>query len=288
LIRIGDFARLGQVSVVTLRHYDEIGLLKPGRTDEATGYRYYSVAQLDDLNHILALKDVGFSLDQIETVLQGLSSDQLGDMLRAKHLEAQRALVDEQARLTRIRERLHSIEGEDAMPDYEVTLRTVAPLLVASRTVTIPTNREVPAYLDEAYGEVYRHISVQGAKDAGPCLAIWHQPAATLANEVVEAVVPVDRAVASSAAVKVYELPQAQVASAAHRGAFESLTRLHATLLSWIESNSYQVVGPYREVYTGEDSGLSSVEVQYPVVKAQQHDDGPLISRDDRTTSREA
>lgn len=268
MIKIGDFARLGQVSVVTLRHYDEIGLLTPSRVDDSTGYRYYSVAQLDDLNHILALKELGFSLDQVDKVLRGLSADQLKDMLTAKHLEAQQLLVEEQARLARIRDRLNSIEREDTTPGYEVTLRTVAAQIVVSRTLTVPTNHEVPAYLDEAYGEVYRHIAAAGAQDAGPCLAIWHQPAAVLANEVVEAGVPVDRRVAGSADVKVYELPQAQVASAAHHGEFENLTLLHATLLSWIESNKYQIVGPYREVYVNEDGDRpSSVEVQYPVVE---------------------
>ncbi len=255
--------------MVTLRHYDEIGLLKPGRIDESTGYRYYSVSQLDKLNHILALKDLGFSLDQIEKALQGLSPEQLGDMLRVKHLEAQQQLADEQARLRRIRDRLNSIDQEDAMTDYEVVLKTVAPQLVASRMLTISTNHEVPEQLGTAYGDVYGYINAQGAHDAGPCLAIWHQPAAILANEVVEAVVPIDRPMAGSGAVKVYELPQAEVASSAHVGDFENLTRLHATLLSWMESNSYQVIGPYREIYLNEgDDSPSSVEVQYPVAKA--------------------
>ena len=52
MLKIGDFARLGQVSVVTLRHYDEIGLLKPLQVDPSTGYRYYSRAQLHQLSII--------------------------------------------------------------------------------------------------------------------------------------------------------------------------------------------------------------------------------------------
>ena len=156
------------------------------------------------------------------------------------------------------------------MPDYEVRLQTVVAQLVASHALTIPTNHEVSAYLDRAYGEVYGHIAAEGANPSGPCLAIWHQPASTLANEVVEAVVPVDRDIASSAAVKVYELPLAQMATAAHHGDFENLTRLHAALLSWIEDNSYQVVGPYREIYVNAGGeGPSSVEVQYPVVRSR-------------------
>jgi len=63
LIKIGDFARLSHVSVVTLRHYDEIGLLRPVAVDGVTGYRYYAAAQLPRLNRIVALKDLGFSLE---------------------------------------------------------------------------------------------------------------------------------------------------------------------------------------------------------------------------------
>jgi DNA-binding transcriptional MerR regulator len=58
MIKIGDFAHLSQVSVVTLRYYDEMDLLKPVKVDDFTGYRYYSAEQLSRLNRILALKDL--------------------------------------------------------------------------------------------------------------------------------------------------------------------------------------------------------------------------------------
>ncbi len=270
MIKIGDFARLGQVSVVTLRHYDEIELLKPVHVDNFTGYRYYSVAQLSQLHHILALKDLGFSLEQIEQTLSGLNNDQLRGMLKLKQMEVQQHLADEQARLSRIRSRLKQIEMEDTMPDYDVVLKTVPPILIASRKVTIPTNDQVPAYLGEAYDEVYNHIKMQGAKDTGACFAVWHQPAAILANEIAEAAVPVDHAVPSSERVKVYELPQTQVASAVHHGDFDNFVQLHAVLLDWIESNNYQIIGPYREIYIkhNDDRSASDTEIQYPVVKA--------------------
>jgi DNA-binding transcriptional MerR regulator len=87
VIKIGDFARLIQVSVVTLRHYDEIGLFKPAVVDRQNGYRYYSVAQLPRLYRILALKDLGFSLEQIDKVLSGLTLEQLRGMLKMKQAE---------------------------------------------------------------------------------------------------------------------------------------------------------------------------------------------------------
>ena len=69
MLRIGEFSQLGQVSVRTLHHYDERGLLKPAEIDNWTGYRFYSVKQLPRLNRILALKDLGFSLDQISRLV---------------------------------------------------------------------------------------------------------------------------------------------------------------------------------------------------------------------------
>ncbi len=132
MIRIGDFARLSQVSIVTLRHYDEFGLLEPIAVDPVTGYRYYSVGQLPRLNRILSLKDFGFSLEQIRDVLKdGVTLEQLHGMLRLKRAEVERRLTDEQERLARIEARLRQIEQENTMPDYEVVLKNVAPILVA-------------------------------------------------------------------------------------------------------------------------------------------------------------
>lgn len=62
MISIGDFARLGRVSVRMLRHYDEIGLLRPARVDQSIEYRYDRAVQLSQLNRIIGLKDLGFFL----------------------------------------------------------------------------------------------------------------------------------------------------------------------------------------------------------------------------------
>jgi len=63
---IGEFARMAQVSRRQLRHWDEIGLLQPAKVDPKTGYRYYSATQLTTLNRVVALKELGLSLDQIQ------------------------------------------------------------------------------------------------------------------------------------------------------------------------------------------------------------------------------
>ncbi len=268
MIRIGDFARIARVSVVTLRHYDEIGLLEPASVDETTGYRYYSAKQLTRVSRILALKELGFSLGQVREVLDGVTLEQLVGMLKMKRAQSQKALVDEQRRLARIAAYLRQIESEDDMPDYNVMLKEAPAMTIASRRVTVPTNDQVPEVLGAAFDEAYALIKARGARELAPCLAIWHQGAEVLANEDVEAAVPVERLFAGDQRVKVYDLPATQVASVVHEGDYAGMGQAHAALLSWVESNHVRLVGSYREVYlepAGQSPKDAVTEIQYPV-----------------------
>jgi DNA-binding transcriptional MerR regulator len=271
MIKIGDFARLSQVSVVTLRYYDEMELLKPVTVDHFTGYRYYSAGQLPRLNRILALKDLGFSLEQIRLMLaDGLSLEQLRGMLKMQRSEVEQRLSAEWERLLRIEARLRQIELEDKMPDYDVVIKTTPAMLVAARRVTIPTNDQVPAFLGPAYAEVYDYIRKQGARDNGQCLTLWHSPADVYANEDAEAMVSIDRPLTGTETVKVFELPPTQVAAVVHQGDFEEFTQGHAALLEWIDANGYRIVGPYREIYIKHEKDHLSdtiTEIQFPVEK---------------------
>lgn len=97
MFRIGEFSRIVQLSVRVLRHYDEIGLLVPARVDPASGYRHYSPAQLADAHRIIALKELGLSLEQIRKLTaEQVSTEELAGMLQ---MESARA-GDNQGRLT--------------------------------------------------------------------------------------------------------------------------------------------------------------------------------------------
>ena len=271
MIKIGDFARLSQVSVVTLRYYDEMDLLKPVKVDNLTGYRYYGADQLPILNRILALKDLGFSLEQIKLMLvDGLSLEQLRSMLTLQRAEVEKRIKDERERLVRIEARLRQIELEDKMPNYDVVVKTVPAMWVAACRVTMPTNDQVPEYLKPAYAKVYDYLRQEGVRDNDLCLTIWHSPADVYFNEDAEAVVPVERSLPGTDDVNVYQLPPTQVASVVHHGSFEEFTQGHAALLEWIDANGYKIVGPYREIYIKHDkSNLADTitEIQFPVEK---------------------
>jgi DNA-binding transcriptional MerR regulator len=116
MIKIGEFSKLVQVPVPTLRYYDEIGLLKPIEVDRFTGYRYYSASQLPRLHRILALKGLGFSLEQIAAVLaEGLTLEQMRGMLRLRHAQISQQLIETQNQLVEVEARLHQIEQEEKL-----------------------------------------------------------------------------------------------------------------------------------------------------------------------------
>ena len=129
--RIGEFARLGGVSVRTLRHYDELGLLQPARVDPETGYRGYDARQLQRLNRLVALKDPGFGLTEAERLLDDVGADELRGMLRLRRAELEDRIAEDRARLDRVEARLHAIEQEHDMPD-DVSIKTFPAVRVAA------------------------------------------------------------------------------------------------------------------------------------------------------------
>src|SRR6478736_6703466 len=150
MIKIGEFSKLVQVPVATLRHYDQMGLLKPVEVDRFTGYRYYSADQLPRLHRILALKGLGFSLEQIGLVLaEGLTPEQMRGMLRLRHAQIRQDLVEAQSRLVEVEVRLHQIEREDRLATYDVILKDVEPQLVALVRAILPDHHAVGALFGE-------------------------------------------------------------------------------------------------------------------------------------------
>ena len=104
MFQIGEFSKLSRVSKRLLHHYEELGLFKPARVDPFTGYRYYSARQIPELNRILALKDLGFSLKQIEQVIKDdISNKEIRGMLRLKQVEVETGLIRRAAKTTQNR-----------------------------------------------------------------------------------------------------------------------------------------------------------------------------------------
>ncbi len=128
MLKIGEFSRLSQVPVKTLRYYDEIDLFKPSQTDRFTDYRYYTLDQLPRIHSIMALKELGLSLEEIAQLLhKDLPSEQIRGMFRRKQAEVQRRLLEEQTRLAQIEFRLRQIEMKGMMESVDIVIKRIEP-----------------------------------------------------------------------------------------------------------------------------------------------------------------
>lgn len=278
MLKIGDFSKLAQVSVKTLRYYGKLGLLKPAWVDRFTGYRYYTLGQLPRLNRILALKDLGFSLQQIQQLLRDdLSASELRGMMRMRHAELERRIQAEQTRLARVETRLRQIEQEGAMPDYEVVLKTVRPQRVAGIRAVIPAYRDVAELFEELRGYLRAQKVSVDAMCSG--IAIYYDAEYRDRGIDAEAAAPLAKRLRDTPRAVVHELPGVEtMACVVHQGSYDGLPNAYNSLMAWIEANGYRVAGPNRDVYLqGPERRLRAglgpgpanciTEVQFPVTR---------------------
>lgn len=270
MFKIGDFSKLSQVSAKTLRYYDEIDLLKPGEIDRFTGYRYYSMAQLARLHRILALKDLGLSLEQIQRMLdQALPAAQIHGMLKLKQAEIEQHIENEQARLARVATLLRQIEQEDIMPTQEIVIKHIEPQRVAAIHDVVPTF----AAQGQLWGELDTYLGQHNISPIGPCLTIYHDPEFREHDVELEVCEPVARSVAGDERVKVHELPAVDsMACILHHGGFHNVGETYAALLRWIETNGYRISGCNREVYLLAVAGPHT-QAKYPAEYLTDSDD---------------
>jgi len=268
MIKIGDFSKISQVSVKTLRYYAEIGLLNPAQTDPFTGYRFYTIEQLPYINRIFALKDLGFSLDQIAQVLsKGLTAEELRGILRLKQAEIQVRLRSDQEMLARVEARLKLIEQEDQMPTYDVVIKNVVPIHVASTRALIPSYPEQ----GKLWQTLESALVARQTQPNGPCFTLYHSEEPEIDAEVCE---PLAAPIQVSGAIQSYTLPGAEVASTMHHGPFLTIGEAYAALIQWIECNGYHICGPTREIFlhtpgNGSQTDPNTLtEIQFPVTKA--------------------
>jgi DNA-binding transcriptional MerR regulator len=220
MFSIGEFARLGGVSVRTLRHYDEIGLLRPATVDPDTGYRGYSAARLGQISRIIALKELGLSLAQVRRLLDGVTLGELRGMLLLRRAQFEHEVDQHTNQLLGVEARLSSIAKEDGMPDD----------IVAK---TIP------------FDQLGIHDRV---KEAGPRIIFYEREHGE--DVTVFLALPVTEPPAELPAPALYRvLPEVEAAVAVRRGPAASIfPMVYQDLGRWIEEHGYHFHGPGREV----------------------------------------
>lgn len=270
MLKIGEFSKLGRISVKALRYYADLGLLKPAYVDRYSGYRYYALEQLPRLNRILAMKELGFSLMEIEQLVrEDLGAGELQRIMKLKHAELAQQVQAEQARLERIAVRLRQIEQEGRLPRHEVLLKQVAACRVAGIRETVGSYGD----LGRLFGELYSYVGRAGAAaPAAPPLAIYYDAEYREQDADVEAAVPLagGQRFRSTARISIHTLPAVHAASLVCTGSYEVLPGAYGSLLAWTQSHGYRAAGPNREVYLqGPGAEIEPAryvtEIQFPV-----------------------
>jgi DNA-binding transcriptional MerR regulator len=272
MFSIGDFARIGGVSVRTLRYYEEAGLLQPAAVDPTTGYRSFSAYQLPRLHRIIALKDLGLSLRQLAPLLDELSAEQLRGMLLLKRAELRGQLAEDIARLGRVEGRLRHIESEDQMP-IDVVLKEIPALRAAVIRCAQPDldfYTMVPV-VEPAFAELHQRLHDADVRTVGPSFVFYDAVSEdtlipNVAVDVGNQPVPVDDLVTE------VTLPAITAATTVHRGqpGHDVIGPLYAQLARWAEDHGYSVQGPGRDLFIGplEEGGSDFVtEHQLPIEK---------------------
>lgn len=265
LYRIGVFSQMNRVTIKTLRHYDEIGLLKPDYVDEHNGYRYYTSSQLPLLHQILALREIGFSLEEIKQVIQG--AEEKNFLMRKK-----RELVKEIGKLT---SKIASIESylikEDTMSEYHVIMKSLPEITIASIRLHMPNY----AALFSSMPMMGLEMEKAGCECADPeyCFTIYYDEEykeADIDASICQAVTEKKEDVGN---LKFSVLPEVELAACVlHKGSYERLPKAYQAIVEYIEENGYEIIGHQRESYIdgvwNKDSQEDWLtEIQFPIRK---------------------
>jgi DNA-binding transcriptional MerR regulator len=252
MFSIGEFARHGRVSVRMLRHYDAIGLLRPASVDPASGYRFYQASQFAELNRIIALKDLGFTLQQVKAILaEQVSAAELRGMLRLRRAEIHAQIEAETARLARVEARLLTIEDEARVPGDGVIIKRLAPVRVGELTGTAASYEPeaITPVIEPLYCELWQRLASADVAAAGPALAYYEDAPAGDGAIVVHAAVPVADRVPEDPGFRVVDLAGVDTAAAIiHHGSMNDVLSTGQALARWIDASGYRSAGYVREV----------------------------------------
>jgi DNA-binding transcriptional MerR regulator len=271
MFTVGEFSRLARVSKRLLRYYDEIGLLKPSRIERSSGYRYYSAEQMPRLNRILALKELGLSLEQIQRMLSDqVSTDEMQGMLLMKKAEIEQQLQAELQRIRSIEARLQFLRSAEADDPFDVVVKSIPaqPALsvrgiYASLDEGLGLFGQIAAVLPErsAYGQFFAMLHSDGIDESDFDVEVGCTITAKTRNPIT---------LKSGMALEFRELPAVEtMATSIVKGPSANLLIGYSMIGTWAEANGYRFAGVPREVAIQmpqrADWSDAIAEIQFPV-----------------------
>ena len=263
LYKIGMFANMNRVTIKALRYYDEQKLLVPVYVDEENGYRYYAAGQMAQLHRIIALKNMGFSIDDIRKIIEGAEEK---SFLLVKKQE----ILKEIAVLT---DKLSQIESYLARDSINLS----APVLIKEipQAIVCTMKRRIKSYdaLFELMPQMGAQMELSDCRCAQPsyCFTHYLEPEYKEEDILVEICEAVTEKKPDTGDIAFKVLPKVPMAACIfHKGSYNTLPESYAMLLQYIEENGYEICGNIREsyidgVWNKETENEWLTEIQIPV-----------------------
>lgn len=267
LYKIGMFAQMNHITIKTLHFYEEQGLLAPAYVDEENGYRYYTMSQMAVLHRITALKQAGFTIEDIKKIS---GSSDMTSFLNRKKAELLSKIADLTRQIAAIDGYL--AEGEDALK-APVLIKTI-PAVVAA---TMQDRIESYDALFDMMPKMGAQMEALGCECAIPeyCFTNYLEPGYKEEQILIETCEAVTEKKEDTESLKFKEFPEIQAACIYHKGSYSNFPHTYEVILKYIEESGYEICGAIREKYIDgvwnkdtEDEWLS--EIQIPVMKREE------------------
>lgn len=269
-MNIGDFARLGPASPRMLRHYDQLGILQPDHIDPVNNYRSYGVGQLARLHRILALRDLGFSLDEITKVLHDNPSvEELRGMLRLRRSEIELHISQENERLQRVEAHLHTIERNTTMSTANVVIKQSQPLRVAEMVSVAEGGgfTNVGPVFQTLIPKVLERLGQAGIRP-GISIGAYEDPQEDGSLPVHVGFEISDQELEGDDELHIVDYPSREVASMVNHGSITEISSWYEDLYRWVENSGRAPTANPIELYLAWDENDMSknvTEIQVPL-----------------------
>ena len=269
-LKIGEFSRLGRVTVRALRHYEEIDLLAPEIVDRETGYRYYSASQLQKLFSITKLKSMGYSLEEIRNLW-----DDEQHFPTVESLEEKIRKCEEELNMLKERKRMLKAVVDFQKKKYKmekICFESLPAITVAAHRTIIPSYEDLGRLCSEVIGPEMARLGCI-CPEPGYCYTIEHggYKPENIDIEYCEAVTSKGP---DSSLIKFKEIPEVPLAACLKVfGPYEKLHDNYVELFAYLEKEGYKIAGDPRAVYIDgiwnqEDPAKWLTIIQVPVEKA--------------------
>jgi len=246
-LKIGEFSQLMQVTVKTLRHYEQKGLLLPDEVDEWTGYRYYSIDQMQKLQAIRDLQRLGFSLDEIKDLFKDNSHIPSIRQLTEKIKETEAQLKQLITRRNRLLDWRNSRKEMKTMEKFSI--QSLPEIIVASHREVLPDYAAIGSMCVEIIAPEMQRLGCK-CPPPGYCFTIELDREYKPTDVDIEYCEQVEEMGEDSAIIQFKRLPAVSKALCMkHVGPYERFYESFTEAFRYIEEHGYKPVGQFRTCY---------------------------------------